>query len=343
MADPRFFRNHGPFSLRELAELGGALLASSSDGDRQVNDIAPLDLAGPDDLSFFENRAYLSVFRRSRAGACVVSEKDAEKAPDGMMLLVTDTPYQAYARMAQAFYPVREAPKGGVSPQASVDDSARMGESTAVGPGTVIGERVEIGARCRIGANVTIDDGVVIGDDCIVKAGVNLSHCLIGDRVTIHPGVCIGQDGFGFATDPQRHIKVPQVGRVLIGNDCEIGANCTIDRGANRDTVVGDNCWIDNLVQIGHNVEIGNGCIIVAMAGISGSTKVGDYVAIGGQAGLAGHLTIGSGAQIAAQAGVMSDVPAGAVMAGSPAMPIKEHFRQVASLKRLARQRGREA
>jgi len=194
-----------------------------------------------------------------------------------------------------------------------------IGDNGWVEAGAHIDENVTIGARCRIGSNAS------------------LSHAVLDDHVRLYPGVRVGQDGFGFAIDPSGYVKVPQLGRVLIGSHVEIGANTTIDRGAGPDTVIGQGTWIDNLVQIGHNVKIGKGCVIVAQVGISGSTVIDDYVVIGGQVGIAGHLHIGSGVRIAAQSGVMKNIPAGQEMMGSPAMPIKDHMRQIIALKRLAK------
>jgi UDP-3-O-[3-hydroxymyristoyl] glucosamine N-acyltransferase len=341
MADPRFFDNKGPFDLGALAEVSGASLQSPDDAKKLVVDVAPLDQATGEHLSFLDNAAYLKAFSASSAGACVCAPQHAAKAPEGMSLLLSDEPYRAYALMAQKFYPAPTS-SGDIAPSAVVDATASIGDRVEIGAGAVIGARAEIAAGCRIGANVSVGSGVVLGEGCNVGANSSLSHCLVGRNVTIYPGVCIGQDGFGFAASAAGHVKVPQVGRVVIGDNCEIGSNSTIDRGANRDTVIGEGCWIDNLVQIGHNVEIGRGCIIVAMAGISGSSKIGDFVAIGGQVGIAGHLTIGAGARLAAKCGVMTDVPAGETVSGAPAMPIKEHFRQVAVLKRLAQKRGQD-
>ena len=184
--------------------------------------------------------------------------------------------------------------------------------------------------------------GVIIGAGCTLGNGVSVSHAILGERVRIYPGVRIGQDGFGFAPDGNGgYVSVPQLGRVVIEHDVEIGANTTIDRGSMHDTVIGAGSRIDNLVQIGHNVQCGQGCVIVSQTGISGSTILGDHVMTGGQAGLAGHLHIGRAARIGAQAGVMADVAAGANVIGSPAQPVREFFREVAMLRRRARDRSR--
>ncbi len=339
MADPRFFARRGPFLLADLAGFAGAALGPGAAGDLMIVDVAPLEVAAEGEVSFFDNPRYADAFRASRAQACIVAPKSLKDAPAGMALLLSEQPYKAYARIAQAFYPEPEG-EPGIHPSAIIAPGAILGREVIVGAQAVIETGAEIGDRCRIGPNAVLGRNIVLGEEGRIGAGVSLSHCLIGRRVTIHPGARIGQDGFGFAPDPAGHVKVPQLGRVLIGDDCEIGANTTIDRGSGHDTIIGANVWIDNLVQIGHNVEVGRGCIIVAQAGISGSTKLGDFVALGGQAGLAGHLHIGSGAQIAAQAGVMGDVPAGGKWCGAPAVPIRDFFRQTALLQRLVRERS---
>jgi UDP-3-O-[3-hydroxymyristoyl] glucosamine N-acyltransferase len=339
MADPRFFTVAGPFSVSRLAEIAGARQAPGSDPGRLIEDVAPLDAAGPEDVSFLDNRRYVPAFTTSRAGACVVLPDLAAKAPAGMALLLAEEPYRAYARIAQAFYPVKP-PEAGVTSAAMVDPTARLAGTCRVEPGAVIGARAEIGARTLIGPTATIGPGVVIGEDCVIGAGVTVSHSLIGNRVNVYPGARIGQDGFGFAMGPGGHLKVPQLGRVIVEDDVEIGANTTIDRGAGPDTVIGAGTKIDNLVQIGHNVRLGPGCVIVAQVGISGSTHLGAFVAAGGQAGITGHLRIGAGARIAAQSGVMRDIEAGGTVTGSPAVPAREFWRQCAALSRLARRKA---
>ncbi|MBM3511237.1 MAG: UDP-3-O-(3-hydroxymyristoyl)glucosamine N-acyltransferase [Alphaproteobacteria bacterium] len=340
MADPRFFTRAGPFTAAELAALSGARLADPARADTVAVDVAPLDAAGPQSLSFFDNPKYRDRFEASRAGICIVHPKHAARAPAGMTLLLSAAPYKAYARAAKAFYPPPAA-TAGIAPSAIVDPRARIGAGTAVAAGAVIGAGASLGQRCRIDANAVIGPGVQIGDDVAIGALASVSHALIGDRVAIYPGVRIGQDGFGFAPDPSGHVKVPQLGRVVIGNDVEIGANTTIDRGSGPDTVIGDGCWIDNLVMIGHNVVIGRGCILVAQTGISGSTTLGDYVVAGGQVGIAGHLTIGAGARLAAGAGVIKDVAPGATVGGYPAIPIRRWHRQTVALEQLVRKKER--
>jgi UDP-3-O-[3-hydroxymyristoyl] glucosamine N-acyltransferase len=225
------------------------------------------------------------------------------------------------------------------APSAIIDPGAIVPEDCEIGAHVVIEAGARLGARCQIGANTVIGPAVELGEDCRIGANVTLTYCLIGARVVLHPGVQIGQPGFGFAPDAQGPVKIPQLGRVVIGDDVDIGANTTVDRGSGHDTVIGPGTMIDNLVQIGHNVVLGRGCILAAQVGISGSTKLGDFVMVGGQAGFAGHLDIGSGARIAGTAGVMRDIAPGETVCGSPAVPIASFMRQVAILQRLAKKK----
>jgi UDP-3-O-[3-hydroxymyristoyl] glucosamine N-acyltransferase len=339
MADPRFYTVAGPFTVAEIAARTGAAIAGAAEAGRLLADVAPLDVAGPDHLTFLDNPKYVNALGRTRAGAALIHPNRAAAAPAGLTLLLTPAPYRAYALAAQAFYPVLP-PEPGIAPGAVIDPTARLGPGCAIEPNAVIGALVEIGRACLIGANAVIGRGCIIGDDSRIGANASLSHCILGRRVLIYPGVRIGQDGFGFAPDPTGHVKVPQLGRVLIEDDVEIGANSTIDRGAGPDTIIGAGTMIDNLVQIGHNVRVGRGCVLVAQMGISGSTRLGDYVMVGGQSGIIGHLTIGNGARIAGQSGVTRDVAPGETVMGSPAVPIRDHHRQVMLLRRLAAKKG---
>jgi UDP-3-O-[3-hydroxymyristoyl] glucosamine N-acyltransferase len=338
MADPRFFHRAGPYSLGALAALSGAQLHRAEDDGRMCLDVAPVETAGPDDVTFLDNRKYVSAFTRSRAGAAFVEEAVVAAAPAGMALLVTAEPYKAYARAAQAFYPALPVVPDRAH-SAVIDPAAIVPGDCDIGANVVIEAGARLGARCQIGANTVIGVGVELGDDCRIGANVTLSHCLIGARVVLHPGVRVGQPGFGFAPDSNGPIKIPQLGRVLIEDDVDIGANTTIDRGSGHDTVIGPGSMIDNLVQIGHNVVLGRGCILAGQVGISGSTKLGDFVMAGGQAGLSGHLNIGTAARIGAQAGLMKDVAAGETVIGTPAVPIVAFWRQVAMMQRLAKKK----
>jgi UDP-3-O-[3-hydroxymyristoyl] glucosamine N-acyltransferase len=336
MADPRFFEKAGPFALAELAKIANAEIRFG-DPARMFGDVQPLQAAGVDDVSFLENKLYADAFMHSAAGACLVDAKYAERAPQSMALLVTAEPYRAYARVAQAFYPktcFTHAPEPGIHAGAHIHDTATVGAGCRVEAGAVIEAKAEIGENCIIGANSTIGPGVVVGKGCVIGANATLQFALIGNNCVIHPGVRIGQDGFGFAPGAQ-HIKVPQLGRVIIEDDVEIGANACVDRGAGPDTLIRRGAKIDNLVQIAHNVEIGAGCLFAAQVGISGSTKVGNYVMMGGQVGVAGHLAIGDGVQIVAQSGLMRDVAPGQAVGGSPAVAAKDYWRQIAALGRL--------
>lgn len=339
MPDSRFFQSAGPFTLKQIAEQTGCVLHSASEGSISVTSVASLAEAGEGHLAFLSNKQYVKALENSKAAACILEKRYIDKAPAGVALLISDNPYAAYAKAATMLHPV-ETRKVLVSPNARIHENVRIGEDARIESFAYIGAGTEIGAGTVVQGTAYIDRNVVIGKNCHIGAGAYLANTIIGDNVIIHPGVKIGQDGFGFAFDQGKHIKVPQLGRVIIENDVEIGANSCIDRGAGPDTVIGAGTKIDNLVQIGHNVVTGKGCIIVSQVGISGSTKLGDYVVVGGQVGIAGHLEIGSGAQIAAQSGVMKDIPPKGIVGGSPAMPVKQWHRQSIALKNLIEKKG---
>jgi len=339
MPDPRFYSAAGPFTLNELADISGAEITGGAGDGRVFTDVAPLETAGADTVSFLDNRKYAGAFSESLAGACFVHSEMAGRAPEGMALLISDEPYHAYARAAAAFYPPDMQTPGWES-ATGIDPSAKIGVGSDIAASAIVGPGAEIGDGVRIGGCSVIGPGVVVGAGSSIGASVTLSHCIIGERAIVHSGVRVGQDGFGFALGADGHLKVPQLGRVMIGDDVEIGANTTIDRGAAPDTVIGDGCKIDNLVQIGHNVRIGRNCIVVSQVGISGSTTIGDFVMLGGQAGIAGHVTIGDGARIAAKAGVIGDIEPGLTVGGIPARPQKEWLRSVAVVNRLMKQKG---
>jgi UDP-3-O-[3-hydroxymyristoyl] glucosamine N-acyltransferase len=332
--DSRFFRRSGPHSLATVAAAAGA---AAPPLDLTLTGVAPLQAARPDEVSFLDNRKYVAALSGTSAGAVIIHPELIEKVPAGAVPILADEPYVAWARVAALFHPLPPI-VAGMHPSAVVAADARIDPSTEICPFAVIGSRAEIGPRCRIGPGVVIDEGVVLGADCRIGAHASLSHALLGDRVVVYPGARLGQDGFGLAPDNGAFLSVPQLGRVVLEDDVEVGANTTIDRGSLHDTRIGAGSRLDNLVQIGHNVRVGRGCVIVSQAGISGSTILEDHVMVAGQAGLTGHLRIGRRARIGAQAGVMSDVPEGADVVGSPAQPARDFFRHVAVLRRLVRE-----
>jgi UDP-3-O-[3-hydroxymyristoyl] glucosamine N-acyltransferase len=333
--DPRFFKRAGPFSLDVVAAAIGAP-APAAAGDRLFRGIAPLQSAGPDEISFLDNRKYLGLLAETRAGAVILLPDLADRLPSTSIALPVAQPYLGWAKAGGLFHPLPPATPG-IHPTAIVDATATVDATAELGPYSIIGPRVEIGPRTIIGAHSVIGAGVAIGADCRISPHVTIGYAIIGDRVTLHPGVRIGQDGFGFAPSPEGLISVAQLGRVLIRDDADIGANTTVDRGSAQDTIIGAGTRIDNQVQVGHNVQIGRCCIIVAQVGISGSTILEDFVVAAGQAAFSGHLHIVKGARVGPQAGVMSNLEPGVEVLGSPAQPAKSFFREVAAIRRFAR------
>lgn len=329
MVDTRFFNASREYTLQELATLTGAKPVGNNIAT--VHSIATLAGANGGDLTFFSNPRYLNDFRVTKGTICITEARFEQDAPSGINLLVSDNPYFAYARVADLMYP-RESL---IQTKKPISETAKIEASAKIGFNTIIEDGAEIGENTQIGHNVVIRKNVVIGRNCEIGSNVTISHSLVGDNVIIHNGAQIGQDGFGFAPGNGKIIKVPQLGRVIIGSGVEIGAGTTIDRGAIEDTIIGDGTKIDNLVQLGHNVVIGKMCFIAAQAGIAGSTHVGNGVMIGGQAGFAGHINIGDGASIAAQSGVMGNVEQGQKLGGSPAVEIRTWLKMTAVLKKM--------
>lgn len=336
--DPRFFARTGPHPLAEVARAAGG---EAPGLDLVLHGVAPLQSAGPDQVAFLDNRRYAAALEATRAGAVIVHPEMAGRVPAGTAAITTAEPYAGWARVCALFHPP-PPPRPGVHPSAVVEPGAEVDASAEIGALAVVGARARIGPRCRVGPGAVIGEAVELGPDCRVGAGASIGHALLGARVYIYPGARIGQDGFGFATTAQGFLTVPQLGRVLIEDDVEVGANSCVDRGSAQDTVIGAGSRLDNLVQIGHNARLGRCCVVVAQAGISGSTVLEDFVVIAAQAGLTGHLRIGRKARVGAQAGVMADVEAGQDVVGSPAQPAREFFRGVVALRKLARRKSGE-
>ena len=334
MPDARFFKKKSSFSLKDLASFINAKIMNAT-GTEVIEDIGTLENGGEGEISFLSNVKYLDALKNTKVSACIINEKYISFIPDNIALLVTPNPYEAYAIIASKFYPFEKEKSSYISKNAVLPSSCKLGTNVDIAENVVLGENVEIGDNTSIASNTVICDNVIIGKNCRIASNITISYSMIGNDCIIHSGARIGQDGFGFAPSAKGITKIAQLGRVIIGDNVEIGANTCIDRGAINDTVIGDNTKIDNLVQIGHNCIIGRSCFICGQVGLAGSTIVGDGVMLGGQVGVAGHLKIGSGSMIAAQSGVSQDVEPKAVLGGYPALPIREWHKITAMLKKL--------
>ncbi|MGH7555953.1 MAG: UDP-3-O-(3-hydroxymyristoyl)glucosamine N-acyltransferase, partial [Longimicrobiales bacterium] len=294
------------------AAVGGTIDGQERGADPEITGVAPLDRAGPTELSFLAHPRYSLYVAASRAGAVLVSEAMADRATGSTPRIRVRDVHRALTVVLPLLYP-ESRPDPGVHPTAVLGRGVELGEDVLIGAYAVIGAGSRVGARTRIGSHCVLAENCTLGTDVLLHPHVTLyARSWVGDRSILHSGVRVGTDGFGYAFVEGGHRKVPQVGTCVIGADVEIGANTTIDRGSIGPTEIGNGVKIDNLVQIGHNVRVGENCIIVAQVGIAGSTVIGQGVVLAGQAGISGHLRIGDGARIGAQAGVIKDVPAGA-------------------------------
>ncbi len=328
MPDSVFYSKSKNYSLKELAAIAECEISENSNADLVIEDLATLNNAEANHISFLSNKKYIAAFKSTKAGAVIIANYAKSMAPEGVNLLIAKDPYLAYAKIATAFYP-QITPKKYQAPTAFIENTAKIDDNCYIGHASFIGKNVKIGKSVTISPGAYIGDGCEIGDNTYIGPNVNLISTKMGANCIIHSGVCIGQDGFGFAQSQQGHFKVPQLGRVIIGNFVEIGANSCIDCGAIEDTHIGDFCKLDNMVQLGHNVKLGMGCVIVSLVGIAGSTELGDFVVVGGQVGIAGHVKIGSMTQIAAQSGVHKDLEGGRAYGGAPVEPIREWQRKM--------------
>ena len=342
MADPRFFKNFGPFTLAQICEKTGIALPDGADGTRQIFDVADLTGAEMRHLTFYSGaRALRDGFTGSQAGACLVpqpSEKTGKPpgAPPTMTVLEVASVGRAFAAIAVLFYPDHSQPRWRQAD--AVSAQAHIGRDVELAPGVTIGGGAEIGDGTRLGPGAVIGPGVAIGRNCEIGANVTISHAYIGDRVIILPGAHIGQPGFGFATSGEDYLKIPQLGRVIVQDDVEIGAATTIDRGALGDTVIGEGSKLDNLVMIAHNCQIGRHCVIAGQTGLAGSVVLEDGVVLAGQVGLGDHTRVGSRARMGARSGTGSSfvLEGGQDYGGAPAKPVREWAREIHALARLA-------
>lgn len=333
MIDNHFYKIKENVTLAQVAKVTGAVLSDTSKAVEKISGIATMYSATENEICFFYDRKNRDQAASIKAKACVTTEALQSFLPPDVIALVCENPKEAFIYLNEFMY-AEKRHLASIDTSAKIATTAKIGNSCFIGANVVIEDNVVIGDNCYIEANTVIFHDCQIGSNCHVGAGASIAYSIIGNNCYIYTGARIGQDGFGFQLMNGQHHRIPQIGRVLIGNDVEIGANTCIDRGALDDTIIGDGCRIDNLVQIAHNDKLGRGCVIVSQVGIAGSCTLGDYVVCGGQVGLADHLHIGNGVQIAAQSGVMRDIEDGNTMMGSPCVPFKDFMRQVAFLQK---------
>jgi UDP-3-O-[3-hydroxymyristoyl] glucosamine N-acyltransferase len=344
MTQHGFFKLSGALSAGDVLDMGGELLVDPAMADREIVTLSAFDAARDGSLVFADSKEYAAKMTELPLCTLICPDYLAAFAPDHVAVIVAKKPQQLFAKAGRRLFPETIRPTSfsgltGVAARATIARSARLESNVTVEPGAIVGEFVEIGGGSVIGPGAIIGAGCKIGRDCVIGPNATVLNSYFGNRVLVHAGARIGQDGFGFVPGERGLEKMPHVGRVILQDDVEIGANTTIDRGSLSDTIVGEGSKIDNLVQIAHNCRIGRNCVITGHCGLSGSVTLGDRVMLGGRVGIADHVTIGDGAQVAAASGVMNNIPAGERWAGAPAQQMKDFFREVAIIRNLVREK----
>ena len=339
MIDQRFFKKRSPATIADLIKYTNAVLLDNDKASFLIDDVAPISAANESQVTFLSNRKYVDYVKNTNAGACFVESDLAHYLPKNTVALISDNPYLAFAKAAAFFYANNPSPtKTNIHPSAVIGNDVILGTGCQIGANAVIEDGANIGDNTVISPQVYIGAAVVIGKNCFIHPQVSITNSIIGDFVVLHAGCRIGQAGFGFVpffVSGQQPMKIPQLGRVIIHDHVDIGANTCVDRGAGPDTVIGRGTVIDNMVQIAHNVQIGENSIIVSFVGISGSTTIGSNVQIGGQVGIVGHIKIGNNVKIAAGSGVMRNIEDNQDVGGRPAIQMRSWLKQLAYLKKI--------
>ena len=338
MIDNRFFNKKEFVTMSRICEMLQIKLPKNTTGKEKITDIATLQNATRTEITFFHNIKYLEELSKTKAFACVITKEHAGKTPSNTLALIVDEPYYAHAILLNEFYSIKKnTNEHYISPNAKISPKANIEHGCYISDNVSIADDVIIKKGTYIGCNTTILNGVEIGENSYIESNATIGFAVIGKNAYIKSGARIGQQGFGFHVGSRGVTDVMQIGIVVIGDDVQIGANCTIDRGSMNNTIIGSHSRIDNLVHIAHNVEIGQYCIIAAQSGIAGSTVIGNQCVLGGQVGIAGHLTIGDKVTIAAQSGVMRTVESNRKIAGSPATNVLDWHKQTIALQRLTK------
>ena len=322
MSDIFFFVPKGPFNINELSDD-----LSKINKKLKINDIKTLDKANSNNITFFNSLDYISLAKNTKAAACITSKNLEQYLPSECLKIVVKNVLFSAAKISKKFYPDADLDYPDTTLD-NIDNISSKFSTVIFGKNILIGNNVKIGSKTYIGSNTIIEHNVKIGKDCLIGSNVTIKNTIIGNKVVIQDGCKVGVKGFGFIPIKNKNFRFPHIGRVILNDNVELGANCTIDRGSIGDTVIGENTFLDNQVHMAHNVKLGKNCMIAGQVGFAGSSTIGDNVSIGGQAGVSGHLKIGNNVRIGGGSGVVKDIPSNTTVMGYPAVPLKEFLKK---------------